>query len=137
MCINISFVCHVQMSKYMYKKPRHLFIPKLYFGFKPYIFHIYIYIYKRTKEDIIFQPTRMFELLVLLFTIQLLAWSNIFIPNIDKGDSQFQLNTIEKTTESLHVPFLKNLKKNYKKEKKIKKPFGNRWESHSQKSCKR
>ena len=88
--------------------------------------YIYIYIYKRIKEDIIFQSTRMFELLVLLFIIQLLARSNIFIPNIDKGDSQFQLNTIEKTTELLHVPFLKNLKKNYKKEKKIKKPFGNR-----------
>lgn len=52
----------------MYKKPRYLFIPKLYFGFKPHI-----YIYERIKEDIVFQPTRMFELLVLLFTIQLLA----------------------------------------------------------------
>ena len=95
------------MSKNMYKKPRHLFIPKLYFGFKPYI-----YIYERIKEDIIFQPTRMFELLVLLFNINLLARSSIFIPNIDKGDSQFQLNTIQKTTELLHVPFLKNLIKN-------------------------
>ena len=46
MCINISFVCHVQMSKYMYKKPRHLFIKKLYFDFfqTSYIY-IYIYIY--------------------------------------------------------------------------------------------
>ena len=126
MCINISFVCHVQMSKYMYKKPR-IYLFQNYISVSNLIsFHIYIYIYKRTKEDIIFQPTRMFELLVLLFTIQLLAWSNIFIPNIDKGDSQFQLNTIEKTTELLHVPFLKNLKKNYKKEKKDKKTF---WKS--------
>ena len=31
--ICINFVCHVRMSKYMYKKPRHLFIQKLYFGF--------------------------------------------------------------------------------------------------------
>ena len=52
----------------------------------------------------------MFELLVLLFTIKLLARSNILIPNIDKDDSQFHLNTIQKTTELLHVPFLKNLK---------------------------
>ena len=118
-------------------KNQDIYLFQNYISVSNLISFIYIYIYKRTKEDIIFQPTRMFELLVLLFTIQLLAWSNIFIPNIDKGDSQFQLNTIEKTTELLHVPFLKNLKKNYKKEKKIKKPFGNRWESHSQKSCKR
>ena len=85
-----------------------------------------IYTYERIKEDIIFQPTRMLELLVLLFNINLLARSNILIPNIDKGDSQFQLNTIQKTTELLHVPFLKNLKKNYKNEKKIKKTF---WKS--------
>ena len=31
--IYINFVCHVQMSKYMYKNPRHLLIKKLYFGF--------------------------------------------------------------------------------------------------------
>ena len=28
----MNFVCHVQMSKYMYKKPRHLFIQKLYYS---------------------------------------------------------------------------------------------------------
>ena len=28
---NPNFVCHVQMSKYMYEKPRHLFIEKLNF----------------------------------------------------------------------------------------------------------
>ena len=46
--LEISFVCHVQMSKYMYKKPRYLLIKKLYFGFfqtfKPYVYKIYIYI---------------------------------------------------------------------------------------------
>ena len=30
---NELIVCHVQMSKYMHKKPRHLFIQKIYFGF--------------------------------------------------------------------------------------------------------
>ena len=30
-CIN--FVCHVQMSNNIYKKPRHLLTKKLYFGF--------------------------------------------------------------------------------------------------------
>ena len=29
----IYFACHVQMSKYIYKKPRHLFTKNLYFGF--------------------------------------------------------------------------------------------------------
>ena len=29
----INLVFHAQMLKYMYKKPRHLFIKKLYFGF--------------------------------------------------------------------------------------------------------
>ena len=33
MYIYLNFVCHVQMSKYMYKKLRHLFIQKLYFDF--------------------------------------------------------------------------------------------------------
>ena len=31
--ICINFICHVQMSKYIFKKPRHLFSKKLYFGF--------------------------------------------------------------------------------------------------------
>ena len=45
--IYINFVCHVLMSKYIYKKRRHLFTNKLYFGLYIYIFiFIYLYCYK-------------------------------------------------------------------------------------------
>ena len=52
-CIYINFVCQVLMSEYIYKKLRHLFTNKSYFGFfqtfkdsnnKIYI-HIYIFTY--------------------------------------------------------------------------------------------
>ena len=43
--ICINFVCHVQMSKHMYEKPRHLFIKKLYIYINVYIYNIYIYMY--------------------------------------------------------------------------------------------
>ena len=40
-----SFACHLQMSKYMYQKPRHSFIKKLYFGFFQ-TFKGYMYIWE-------------------------------------------------------------------------------------------
>ena len=49
-CIYINFACHVQMSKFMFKKPRHLFIKNIYFG-SLLRFHIYIYIYIQIEID--------------------------------------------------------------------------------------
>ena len=41
-----NFECRVQMPKYIFKKPRHLFTKKLYFGFfqtfKDYLLNFYI-----------------------------------------------------------------------------------------------
>ena len=44
--IYINFVCQVLMSKYIYKKLRHLFTKKLYFGlFQTFKDSIYIHMY--------------------------------------------------------------------------------------------